>query len=61
MFRQCAWCRLILGEIEPLHDLTITHTCNACKAAHIFGYLYLEGEKPCTNSPSSSGASSSGS
>lgn len=32
MIRQCAWCKRILGEKEPLDDPKVTHTiCENCQ------------------------------
>lgn len=31
MLRQCAWCLVMLGESEPLHDTSVTHgICQKC-------------------------------
>jgi hypothetical protein len=33
MIRQCAWCRLVLDEVTPLDDRSVTHTvCANCHA-----------------------------
>jgi hypothetical protein len=33
MIRQCAWCLIMMGEIAPLHDKSVTHgICKKCQA-----------------------------
>lgn len=36
MIRQCAWCLLLMGEVQPLKDTSITHgMCEKCEKAQI--------------------------
>lgn len=31
MIRQCGWCKILMGEVAPLKDKSITHgICNKC-------------------------------
>lgn len=32
MIRQCAWCKVLMGEVAPLSDKAVTHSiCEACQ------------------------------
>ena len=32
MIRQCAWCLSLMGEVEPLKDISVTHgMCECCE------------------------------
>jgi len=32
MIRQCAWCLILMGEVAPLSDTSITHgMCEECQ------------------------------
>jgi len=32
MIRQCAWCLMIMGEVPPLKDTSVTHgICKVCE------------------------------
>ena len=36
MIRQCAWCCRVLGQTDPLEDISVTHgVCQECHAQHI--------------------------